>query len=128
MPAKLEMDIAQLPPEEAAVFLEEYGIAEPSLDRFIRLSYELLGLISFFTTNEKEVHAWTLSEGATALEAAGTIHSDLEKGFIRAEVVHYEDLITLGSFSEARNHGKLRLEGKKYIMQDGDVIVIRFNL
>jgi GTP-binding protein YchF len=128
MPAKLEMDIAQLPPEEAAVFLEEYGIAEPSLDRFIRLSYELLGLISFFTTNEKEVHAWTLSEGATALEAAGTIHSDLEKGFIRAEVVHYDDLITLGSFSEARNHGKLRLEGKKYIMQDGDVIVIRFNL
>lgn len=128
MPAKLEMDIAQLPPEEAAVFLEEYGIAEPSLDRFIRLSYELLGLISFFTTNEKEVHAWTLSEGATALEAAGTIHSDLEKGFIRAEVVHYDDLITLGSFSEARNHGKLRLEGKKYIIQDGDVIVIRFNL
>jgi len=128
MPAKLEMDIAQLPPEVAAVFLEEYGIAEPSLDRFIRLSYELLGLISFFTTNEKEVHAWTLSEGATALEAAGTIHSDLEKGFIRAEVVHYDDLISLGSFSEARNHGKLRLEGKKYIIQDGDVIVIRFNL
>jgi len=128
MPAKLEMDIAQLPPEEAGVFLEEYGIEEPSLDRFIRLSYELLGLISFFTAGEKEVHAWTVSQGATALEAAGTIHSDMEKGFIRAEVVHYDDLVALGSFSEARNHGKFRLEGKKYIIQDGDVIVIRFNL
>lgn len=128
MPAKLEMEIAQLPPEEASVFLEEYGIEEPSLDRFIRLSYELLGLISFFTAGEKEVHAWTVSQGATALEAAGTIHSDFEKGFIRAEVVHYDDLIALGSISEARNHGKLRLEGKKYIVQDGDVIVIRFNI
>jgi len=128
MPAKLEMDIAQLPPEEAGVFMEEYGIQEPSLDRFIRLSYELLGLISFFTAGEKEVHAWTVSRGATALEAAGTIHSDMEKGFIRAEVVHYDDLVELRSFSEARNHGKLGLEGKKYIMQDGDVIVIRFNI
>jgi GTP-binding protein YchF len=128
MPAKLEMDIAQLPPEEAAVFLEEYGIEEPSLNRFINLSYDLLGLMSFFTAAEKEVHAWTISKGTTALEAAGTIHSDFEKGFIRAEVVHFDDLIALGSFSEARNHGKLRLEGKKYIVQDGDVIVIRFNI
>ncbi len=128
MPAKLEMEIAQLPPEEADVFLAEYGIEEPSLDRFISLSYELLGLISFFTAGEKEVHAWTVSQGATALDAAGTIHSDLEKGFIRAEIVHYDDLIALGSFSEARNHGKLHLEGKKYIIQDGDVIVIRFNI
>ena len=128
MPAKLEMDIAQLPEEEAEIFLAEYEIKEPSLNRFIRLSYDLLGLISFFTAGEKEVHAWTVSQGATAQEAAGTIHSDMEKGFIRAEVVSFEDLVTLGGFAEARQHGKLRLEGKKYIVQDGDVLTIRFNI
>lgn len=128
MPAKLEMDIAQLPAEEAEIFLAEYEIKEPSLNRFIRLSYDLLGLISFFTAGEKEVHAWTVSQGATAQEAAGTIHSDMEKGFIRAEVVSFEDLVTLGGFAEARQHGKLRLEGKKYIVQDGDVLTIRFNI
>jgi GTP-binding protein YchF len=128
MAAKLEMDIAQLPPEEAEVFLEEYHIEEPSLDRLIRLSYELLGQISFFTAGEKEVHAWTVSQGANAQEAAGVIHSDMEKGFIRAEVISCEDLITLGGFAEARSHGKLRLEGKKYIVQDGDVLTIRFNI
>lgn len=128
MAAKLEMDIAQLPPEEAEIFLEEYHIAEPSLDRLIRLSYDLLGLISFFTAGEKEVHAWTVSHGANAQEAAGVIHSDMEKGFIRAEVISCEDLIALGGFSEARNHGKLRLEGKKYIVQNGDVLTIRFNI
>lgn len=128
MAAKLEMDIAQLPPEEAEIFLEEYHIAEPSLDRLIRLSYDLLGLISFFTAGEKEVHAWTLSQGANAQKAAGVIHSDMEKGFIRAEVISYEDLVELGGFSEGRNHGKLRLEGKKYIVQNGDVLEIRFNI
>jgi hypothetical protein len=128
IPAKLEMDIAQLPADEAEIFLQEYGIEEPSLDRFIRLSYDLLGLISFFTAGEKEVHAWTVSQGATAQEAAGTIHSDMEKGFIRAEVVSYEDLVSLGGFAEARQHGKLRLEGKKYIVQNGDVLTIRFNI
>ena len=128
IPAKLEMDIAQLPPEEAAIFLEEYGIEEPSLNRFIRLSYDLLGLQSFFTAGEKEVHAWTVNRGATAPEAAGVIHSDMQKGFIRAEVVSYDDLISLGSFAEARNQGKLRLEGKKYVIEDGDVIEIRFNI
>ncbi len=128
MAAKLEMDIAQLPPEEAEIFLEEYHIEEPSLDRLIRLSYDLLGLISFFTAGEKEVHAWTVSQGANAQEAAGVIHSDMEKGFIRAEVISYEDLIALGGFSEGRNHGKLRLEGKKYIVQNGDVLTIRFNI
>ena len=128
MPAKLEMEIAQLPPDEAEVFLAEYEIEEPSLNRFIRLSYNLLGLISFFTAAEKEVHAWTVSYGATAQEAAGEIHSDMEKGFIRAEVVSFEDLDALGSYSEARHHGKLRLEGKKYIVQDGDVLTIRFNI
>jgi ribosome-binding ATPase YchF (GTP1/OBG family) len=128
IPAKLEMEIAQLPPDEAQMFLEEYGIEEPSLKRFIRLSYDLLGLISFFTAGEKEVHAWTVSGGASALEAAGTIHSDMERGFIRAEVVSFEDLVALGGFAEARKQGKLRLEGKKYIVQDGDVLTIRFNI
>ena len=128
IPAKLEMDIAQLPPEEAQVFLQEYGIDEPSLDRFIRLSYELLGQISFFTGAEKEVHAWTVKQGATAREAAGTIHSDMEKGFIRAEVISCEDLLSLGGYAEARQHGKLRLEGKNYLVQDGDVLTIRFNI
>ena len=127
IPAKLEMEIAQLPEEDAAMFMEEFGIEEPSLNRFVRLSYELLGLLSFFTAGEKEVHAWTVRKGAAAPEAAGTIHSDMEKGFIRAEVVSYEDLMALGSFAEARNQGKLRVEGKKYVIADGDVIEIRFN-
>jgi len=128
MHAKLEMEIAQLPPEEAEIFLSEYGIDEPSLNRLIRLSYDLLGQLSFFTAGEKEVHAWTVTRGANAQEAAGTIHSDMEKGFIRAEVIAYEDLITLGGFNGARQHGKLRLEGKKYLVQDGDVLTIRFNI
>lgn len=128
IPAKLEMEIAQLPPEESQIFLVEYGIEEPSLDRFIRLSYELLGQISFFTATEKEVHAWTVSQGATAREAAGTIHSDMEKGFIRAEVVSCEELVPLGGYAEARQQGVLRLEGKNYIVQDGDVLTIRFNV
>ncbi|MCD4753197.1 MAG: redox-regulated ATPase YchF [Anaerolineaceae bacterium] len=125
---KLEMDIAQLPEEDAAMFLEEYGIEEPSLNRMIRYSYDLLGLQSFFTVGEDEVRAWTVKNGATAPQAAGVIHSDLEKGFIRAETISYEDLIVLGSMSEARSHGKLRLEGKKYIVQEGDILHIRFNI
>ena len=128
MPAKLEMDIAQLPPEDAKVFLTEYGIEEPSLDRFIRLSYDLLNQMSFFTGGEIDVHAWTVSRGATALEAAGKIHSDLERGFIRAEVISCTDLVALGSLSEARHQGKLRLEGKTYILKDGDYITVRFNI
>jgi hypothetical protein len=128
MPAKLEMDIAQLPPDEAEIFLAEYGIEEPGLNRFIKLSYDLLGLQSFFTAGEKETHAWTVARGATAPEAAGVIHSDMQKGFIRAEVVSFDDLMTYGSFAEARNQGRLRLEGKKYVMEDGDVIEIRFNI
>lgn len=128
MPTKLEMEIAQLPPDEAALFLEEYKIREPSLNRFINYSYDLLGLITFFTGSEKEVHAWTVSYGATALQAAGVIHSDMEKGFIRAEVVPVEELIQLGGYAEARHHGKLRLEGKNYLVQDGDLIIVRFNI
>jgi GTP-binding protein YchF len=125
---KLEMDIAQLPPDEAEVFLQEYNISEPSLNRMIRLSYDLLGLQSFFTVGPDEVRAWTVHRGATAPEAAGEIHTDLQKGFIRAEVVAYNDLISLGGLAEARGKGKLRLEGKEYIVQDGDVLNIRFNI
>ncbi len=129
IPAKLEMEIAQLPPEDAALFLDEYGIEEPSLKRFIRLSYALLDLISFFTVvGEKEIRAWTIKRGSTALDAAGKVHSDMARGFIRAEVIDFDELAALGSFAEARQQGKLRLEGKKYIVQDGDVITIRFNL
>ena len=125
---KLEMEISQLSPEEAEMFLEEYGITEPSMERMIRLSYRLLGLQSFFTVGEDEVRAWTIRQGATALEAAGTIHTDLMRGFIRAEVVSYDDLIALGSLSEARAKGKLRLEGRNYIVQDGDILHVRFNI
>jgi GTP-binding protein YchF len=122
---KLEMDIAQLPAEDAQLFMEEYGIEEPSLNRMIRLSYDLLGLQSFFTVGPDEVRAWTVRRGATAPEAAGEIHTDLQKGFIRAEVVTYDDLVSLGGLSEARGKGKLRLEGKEYIVQDGEVLNIR---
>ena len=125
---KLEMDIAQLPPDEAEMFLAEYGIEEPSLNRMIRLSYELLGLLSFFTAGEDECRAWTVHKGATAPEAAGEIHTDLQKGFIRAEVVDYDDLMTLGSMHEAKTRGKLRVEGKEYIVKDGDVLNILFNV
>jgi ribosome-binding ATPase len=123
---KLEMDIAQLPADEMAMFLQEYGIEEPSLNRMIRLSYDLLGLQSFFTVGPDECRAWTVERGATAPAAAGVIHTDLQKGFIRAEVVHYDDLISLGSMNEAKSHGKFRLEGKEYIVKDGDILNIRF--
>jgi hypothetical protein len=125
---KLEMDIAQLAPEDAAMFMAEYGIEELGLNRVIHLSYDLLGQQSFFTVGEDEVRAWTVRRGATALEAAGTIHTDLAKGFIRAEVVTYEDLINLGGLAEARNKGKLRLEGKDYVVKDGEIVHIRFNI
>lgn len=125
---KLEMDLAQLPPDEEEVFLKEYGIEEPSLSRMIRISYDLLGLQSFFTVGEDEVRAWTVRRGALAPEAAGTVHTDMQKGFIRAEVVAYDDLIALGSMAEARAKGKLRLEGKTYPVQDGDILSIRFNV
>jgi len=125
---KLEMDIAQLPPQEAEVFLKEYGIEEPSLNRMIRLSYDLLGLQSFFTVGEDEVRAWTVHLGGLAPEAAGVVHTDMQKGFIRAEVITYNDMIALGNMAEVRSHGKLRLEGKTYKVQDGDILNIRFNI
>ena len=125
---KLEMEIAQLPPEDAALFMQEYGIQELSLNKMISLSYDLLELQSFFTVGDDEVRAWTVKRGATAHEAAGEIHTDLQKGFVRAEVVAYQDLVDLGGLAEARAKGKLRLEGKDYVVQDGEIVHIRFNV
>jgi len=125
---KLEMEIAQLPTEDAAVFMKEYGIQELSLNRMISISYDLLKLQSFFTVGEDEVRAWTVRRGATAVEAAGEIHTDLQKGFVRAEVCSYQDLIELGGLNEAKVKGKLRLEGKEYPVKDGDIVHIRFNV
>jgi len=125
---KLEMEIAQLPPDDAAMFMQEYGIAELSLDRMIRVSYDLLNQQSFFTVGEDEVRAWTTRRGATAVEAAGEIHTDLQKGFVRAEVVACQDLLDLGSMAEAKAKAKLRLEGKEYVVKDGDIVHIRFNV
>lgn len=125
---RLEAEIAQMAPEDAAEFLTDFGIAEPGLSRAIRFCYDMLGLLSFFTVGEDEVRAWTVPVGATAPEAAGAIHSDLRKGFIRAETVSYDELIAAGSLAEVKKHGRFRLEGKEYVVQDGDVLNIRFNL
>ena len=125
---KLEMEIAQLDEEEATVFMEEFGIAEPALSRMIRASYDLVGLHSFFTVGEDEVRAWTVRKGAPAVEAAGAIHTDLAKGFIRAEVVGYDDLIAAGGMAEAKKVGTVRLEGKEYVVKDGDILHVRFSL
>ncbi len=125
--ARIEMELGQLDPEEAAAFAEELGITESSLDRVIALSYRLLGLISFLTAGPDEVRAWPVPDGATAVDAAGAIHTDLAKGFIRAETVPYEDLVTLRSTAEARKHGKLRSEGRTYRVRDGDVIEVLFS-
>lgn len=125
---RLEMDLAQLAPEEALLFMQEFSIERLGLDRVIQKSYDLLGLQSFYTVGEDEVRAWTIRRGASALEAAGVIHTDLQKGFIRAEVVEYETLISLGGLNEARTQGRLRLEGKNYILKDGEIMHVRFNL
>jgi hypothetical protein len=125
---RLEMDIAQLTSDEAEMFMEEYGLEETGLTLMIQHSYDLLGLQSFFTVGEDEVRAWTLRRGATAPEAAGEIHSDLQKGFIRAEVVTFEDMDQLGTMAAARSEGKLRVEGKSYVVQDGDIVHVRFNI
>ncbi len=123
---KVEMEIAQLEQSDRAAFLKEIGIAEPARDRFIRSSYHLLDLISFFTTGEDEVRAWTITQGTTARKAAGKIHSDIERGFIRAEVIAYTDFIAHGSEAKCKEAGKLRLEGKDYIVKDADIIHFRF--
>lgn len=126
--AKAEMEIAQLDETDQQAFLDDLGIAEPALTRMIITSYRVLNLISFFTVSEHEVRAWTISEGTTALEAAGEIHSDMERGFIRAETVGWEDLLRCKGWAGARHEGLMRLEGKEYVVQDGDVMNIRFNV
>ncbi len=125
--ARIEMELGELEPDEAAIFMEELGIHGSGLDRIIALSYRLLGLISFLTAGPDECRAWPIPEGSTAVEAAGAIHTDLAKGFIRAETVSYEDLVMLGSMAEARKHGRLRSEGKTYKVRDGDVLEILFS-
>ena len=126
--AKIEADIAELEEEEKELFLEELGLNESGLDRVIKAGYELLNLITFLTAGEQECRAWTVEKGSTAPEAAGKIHSDMQKGFIRAEIVSFEDLKRVGSMAAAREEGLLRLEGKDYIVQDGDVCHFRFNV
>ena len=126
--AAIEAELAELDAEEKAAFLTELGIAESGLDRLIRASYRLLGLISFFTAGPKEVRAWTITRGTKAPQAAGKIHSDFERGFIRAEIVAYDDLIACGSMTAAKEKGLVRSEGKDYVMCDGDVTLFRFNV
>jgi len=125
---QIEMEIAALEPQDRRAFLDDLGISEPARERFIRAAYELLDQISFLTTGEDEVRAWTIKRGTAAVKAAGKIHSDIERGFIRAEVVRYEDFLHYGSDAKCREAGKFRLEGKEYVVQDGDIIHFRFNV
>lgn len=125
---KLEMELAQMEPEEEAEFRESLDAGEPGLDRMVRLSYDLLGLISFLTTGPDETRAWTIRKGISAVDSAAKIHSDIQRGFIRAEIVGYDDLVRTGSIAEARKQAVLRTEGKTYTMQDGDVVNFLFNV
>jgi ribosome-binding ATPase len=122
---RLEAELAEMEEKEAAELLASYGLKEPGLNRMIRATYDLMGLFPFFTAGEPEVRAWTIRKGSTAVKAAGEIHSDIEKGFIRAEVVHCEDLLAAGSIAAAKEKGQVRLEGKEYIVSEGDVILFR---
>lgn len=126
--AKLEEDLTALDDEDRAIFMEEYGLEESGLDKLVSASYALLGLISYLTAGEKETRAWTIEKGTKAPQAAGKIHSDFEKGFIRAEIVDYETLLECGSFNSAKEKGKVRSEGKDYVMQENDVVLFRFNV
>jgi hypothetical protein len=126
--AQIEMEIASLDPEDRAPFLADLGLRESARDRFVQAAYELLDLISFLTTGPDEVRAWPIRKGTTAVRAAGKIHSDIERGFIRAEVVAYDDFLRYGSDAKCREAGKLRLEGKEYVVQDGDIVHFRFNV
>jgi hypothetical protein len=126
--AKIEAEIAQLDTADAEAFMTDLAITEPALDRLIRASYRLLGAISFFTVGEDECRAWTIRDGTPARRAAGTIHSDIERGFIRAELVAYDDLRAAGTWAACRDRGTLRLEGKEYVVRDGDVVNFRFNV
>ncbi|MDO4618894.1 MAG: redox-regulated ATPase YchF [Clostridia bacterium] len=126
--ARIEEEVSQLESEEKAMFLEELGMSESGLDRLIKASYKLLGLISYLTAGEPEVRAWTITDGTKAPQAAGKIHSDFERGFIRAEVVHYNDLMEQGTMTAAKEKGLVRSEGKEYVMKDGDIVLFRFNV
>lgn len=126
--SRLESEISELPPEDQTLFLEELGIEEGGLTRVVRQAYELLGLISFYTGSKKDAHAWTIRRGATAYDAAGVIHSDFQRGFIRAEVLPVDELITHGSMAAAREKGLVRSEGKTYVVRAGDYIIFRFNV
>ena len=126
--AAIEMELVELDEEDKADFLDEMGLDEPGLNRVVRAGYKLLGLQTYFTAGVKEVRAWTVPIGATAPQAAGVIHTDFERGFIRAEVISYDDFIACGGELGAKEAGKLRLEGKDYVVQDGDVIHFRFNV
>jgi GTP-binding protein YchF len=126
--AQIEWEVAQLPPEEQGAFMKDLGLSELGIVRLARAVYTQLGLISFFTVGEDEVRAWTIKQGTTARQAAGKIHSDIERGFIRAEVVSYHDLVKLGSAAKVKEAGLFRLEGKDYVMADGDVVSFRFNV
>ena len=125
---KLEMELAQLDDAEAQEFRSAMGLEESALNRMIRLSYELLGLVSFFTVVSDEVKAWTIHRDTPAVKAAGKVHSDMERGFIRAEVISYEDLVRCGSIAEGRKRGLVHVEGKSYTVKDGDVITFLFNV
>ena len=126
--AQIETEIAELDQDDASVFLEELGLTDTGIARLARTVYQHLGLMSFFTVGEKEVHAWTIKTGTSAKQAAGKIHSDIERGFIRAEIMSYEDLIECGSAQAVKEKGRFRLEGKEYIVQDGDIVSFRFNV
>ena len=126
--AQIEQEMAELEDDEKAMFLEELGLKESGLEKLIRASYKLLGLISFLTSGEDETRAWTIKNGTKAPQAAGKIHTDFERGFIRAEVVAYQDLMACGSMVAAKEKGLVRLEGKEYVVKDGDIIVFRFNV
>lgn len=126
--AKTEEELCSLPEDEKQIFLDELGVTVSGLDKLIKTSYKLLGLISYLTAGEKEVRAWTVEQGTKAPQAAGKIHSDFEKGFIRAEIVDYDVLVELGSFNAAKEKGKVRSEGKEYVVKDGDVVLFKFNV
>jgi hypothetical protein len=126
--SKIEAELAELEPEERQEFLADLGLREGGLDRLIHAAYQLLGLVTFFTTGENESRAWTVRRGATAPEAGGTIHSDFQRGFIRAETIDYETYVEAGSMKAARERGLIRSEGKDYVVEDADILLFRFNV
>ena len=126
--AKIEEEISELDDDEKAMFLEDLGLTESGLDKLIKASYSLLGLISYLTSGEDETRAWTIKKGTKAPQAAGKIHTDFERGFIKAEVINYQDLLDCGSIAAAKEKGLVGIEGKEYVVKDGDVILFRFNV